>query len=91
MIITILLYVGLSFAVIFGINYFDVAQIDYTFMNIFIAFITLVLLRVLYTVFIKFMKVFLFAVVFLPLVGLFGYYIYSYVTGQPIEMVQWPF
>lgn len=91
MIITILLYVGLSFAVIFGINYFDVAQIDYTFMNVFITFITLVLLRVLYTVFIKFMKVFLFAVVFLPLVGLFGYYIYSYVTGQPIEMVQWPF
>jgi hypothetical protein len=91
MIITILLYVGLSFAAIFGINYFNLAQIDYTFVNILITFVSLVLLRVLYTVFIKFMKVFLFAVVFLPLVGLFGYYIYSYVTGQPIEMIQWPF
>lgn len=91
MIISILIYLGLSFAVIYGINFFELAYVDYSVANILVTFIALVLLRVLYTVFIKFMKVFLFAVVFVPLVGLFGYYIYSYVTGQPVEMIAWPF
>lgn len=91
MLISILIYIGLSFAVIYGINFFELAHLDFSFANIAVTFITLVLLRLLYTVFIKFMKVFLFAVVFLPLVGLFGYYLYSYATGQPVEMVAWPF
>lgn len=87
---SLILYIAFSFLLIFGINYFNVAAVDYTFTNVLIAFVSLAVLRVLYAIFARFMKVFLFAVVFLPLVGLFGYYIYSYVTGQPIEMIEWP-
>ncbi|WP_411842023.1 hypothetical protein [Salinicoccus sp. HZC-1] len=78
--------IALSFFVIYGINFFDIAVLDYNIKTIAITAVSIIVLRLLYSVFAKFMKVFLFVVIFLPIVGLIIYYIYSYMTGNPIEL-----
>ena len=87
MFIRLLLTISLSFFVIYGINYFDIADLDYNFKTVAVTSIALILLRVLYYIFTKFLKIFLFIFVFLPLLALFINYIYSYLTGAPVEFM----
>ena len=87
MFIRLILIIALSFFVIYGLNYLDLADIGYSFQSVAVTAITLIVLGLLYRVFTKFLKVFLFIFVFLPLVALLIYYLYSYVTGTPVETI----
>ncbi|MCD2137215.1 hypothetical protein [Salinicoccus halitifaciens] len=85
----IVLYAAVGLLSIYLLNYFEVAAIEYTFVNILLAAGAVVLLRILYSLFTRLLRVFVFAFVFLPLIGLFVYYLYSYFTGQSIDLVLW--
>jgi hypothetical protein len=89
MVMRILLYAGLGLLSIYLLNYFEIANIEFTFLNMLIAVGAVVLLRVLYSLFIRLLRVFVFAFVFLPLIGLLVYYLYSYFTGQSVDLVLW--
>ncbi len=86
MFIRLILIIALSFFVIYGLNYLDLADIGYSFQTVAVTAIVLIVLGILYRVFTKFLKVLLFVFVFLPLVALLIYYLYSFVTGTPMEM-----
>lgn len=89
MVMRILLYAGLGLLSIYLLNYFEIANIEFTFVNMLIAVGAVVLLRILYSLFIRLLRVFVFAFVFLPLIGLVVYYLYSYFTGQSVDLVLW--
>lgn len=89
MVMRILLYAGLGLLSIYLLNYFEIANIEFTFVNMLIAVGAVVLLRILYSLFIRLLRVFVFAFVFLPLIGLLVYYLYSYFTGQSVDLVLW--
>ncbi|MET3109713.1 hypothetical protein [Salinicoccus halitifaciens] len=89
MVMRIVLYAAVGLLSIYLLNYFEVAAIEYTFVNILLAAGAVVLLRILYSLFTRLLRVFVFAFVFLPLIGLFVYYLYSYFTGQSIDLVLW--
>lgn len=82
----LILTIALSFFVIYGINFFDIAALEYNIKTVAVTTVAIIVLRLLYSIFTRFMKVFLFVVIFLPIVGLIIYYIYSYVTGNPVEL-----
>ncbi len=82
----LIITIALSFFVIYGINFFGLAALDYNIKTVALTAAAIIALRLLYRIFTRFMKVFLFVVIFLPIVGLIIYYIYSYVTGNPIEL-----
>ncbi|WP_017549132.1 hypothetical protein [Salinicoccus carnicancri] len=86
MFIRLILTIALSFFVIYAINFFDIASLEYDIRTVAATVVAIIVLRLLYSVFTRFMKVFLFVVIFLPIVGLIIYYIYSYVTGSPVEL-----
>lgn len=86
MFMRLILIIALSFFVIYGINFFDIASLEYNITTVAVTVVSIILLSLLYRVFTKFMKVFLFAVIFLPITGLIVYYVYSYITGSPIEL-----
>ncbi|CAM4165123.1 hypothetical protein [Lacicoccus alkaliphilus] len=89
MVMRILLYAGLGLLSIYLLNYFEIANVEFTFVNMLIAVGGIVLLRILYSLFIRLLRVFVFAFVFLPLIGLLVYYLYSYFTGQSVDLVLW--
>ncbi|MFC3418416.1 hypothetical protein ACFOLA_02690 [Salinicoccus hispanicus] len=86
MFIRLILVIALSFFVIYGLNYLDLADVGYSFQTVAITAVTLIVLGLLYRVFTKFLKVILFVFVFLPLVAFGIYYIYSFFTGTPMEL-----
>lgn len=86
MILRIIMYIGLGFLSIFLINYFGLANIEFTFINILIAVGSLIVLNILYSIFTRFLKVLVFAFVFLPVTGLVVYYVYAYFTGQSVDL-----
>ena len=86
MILRIIMYTGLGFLSIFLINYFELANIEFTFMNVLIAIGSLIALRILYSIFTRFLRVLVFAFVFLPVIGLVVYYVYAYFTGQSVDL-----
>ena len=89
MVMRIILYAAVGLLSIYLLNYFEVAAIEFTFVNVALAAGAVVLLRILYSLFTKLLRVFVFAFVFLPLIGLFVYYLYSYFTGQSVDLVLW--
>lgn len=89
MVMRIILYAGVGLLSIYLLNYFEVANIEFTFINLLIAVGAVMLLRILYSLFTRLLRVFVFAFVFLPLIGLLGYYLYSYFTGQPVDLALW--
>ncbi len=89
MVMRIILYAGLGLLSIYLLNYFDVADIEYTFVNFALAAGAVVVLRILYSLFTRLLRVFVFAFVFLPLIGLLVYYLYSYFTGQSVDLALW--
>lgn len=86
MFMRLILIIALSFFVIYGINFFDIAYLEYNIKTVAATAVSIIILSLLYRVFTRFMKIFLFVVVFLPIAGLIVYYIYSYITGNPIEL-----
>lgn len=80
-----ILYLVLSFIVIFLIQYFELYPLEMNIQNILIVFVALIVLRLLFFIFTKVFKLFIFLFVFLPLVGIIIYVIYMYATGQQIE------
>src|SRR5699024_2009366 len=82
----LILTIALSFFVIYAINFFCIASLDYNSRTVATTAACIIVLKFLYIVFTRFMNVFLFVVIFLPITGLIIYYIYSYVTGSPIEL-----
>lgn len=86
MILRIIIYIGLGFLSIFLMNYFELANIEFTFINVLIAVGSLIALNILYSIFTRFLRVLVFAFVFLPVIGLVVYYIYAYFTGQSVDL-----
>lgn len=86
MILRIIMYTGLGFLSIFLINYFELANIEFTFMNVLIAIGSLIALRILYSIFTRFLRVLVFAFVFLPVIGIVIYYVYAYFTGESVDL-----
>ena len=86
MILRIIMYAGLGFLSIFLINYFELANIEFTFINVLIAIGSIIALKILYSIFIRFLRVLVFAFVFLPVIGLVIYYVYAYFTGQSVDL-----
>ncbi|WP_462421007.1 hypothetical protein [Salinicoccus sp. Marseille-QA3877] len=86
MILRIIMYTGLGFLSIFLINYFELANIEFTFMNVLIAIGSLIVLRILYSIFTRFLRVLVFAFVFLPVIGIVIYYVYAYFTGESVDL-----
>ena len=86
MILRIIMYAGLGFLSIFLINYFELANIEFTFINVLIAIGSLIALKILYSIFTRFLRVLVFAFVFLPVIGLVIYYVYAYFTGQSVDL-----
>ena len=86
MILRIITYIGLGILSIFLINYFELANIEFTFINVLIAVGSLIALSILYSIFTRFLRVLVFAFVFLPVVGLVVYYVYAYFTGQSVDL-----
>ncbi|HIV81137.1 MAG TPA: hypothetical protein H9994_00360 [Candidatus Salinicoccus merdavium] len=86
MILRIIIYIGLGFLSIFLMNYFELANIEFTFINVLIAVGSLIALNILYSIFTRFLRVLVFAFVFLPVIGLVVYYVYAYFTGQSVDL-----
>lgn len=86
MILRIIMYIGFAFLSIFLINYFELANIEFTIINVLIAVGSLIALNILYSIFTRFLRVLVFAFVFLPVIGLFVYYVYAYFTGQSVDL-----
>lgn len=86
MILRIITYIGLGILSIFLINYFELANIEFTFINVLIAVGSLIALSILYSIFTRFLRMLVFAFVFLPVVGLVVYYVYAYFTGQSVDL-----
>lgn len=86
MILRIIMYTGLGFLSIFLINYFELANIEFTFINVLIAIGSLIALRILYSIFTRFLRVLVFAFVFLPVIGIVIYYVYAYFTGESVDL-----
>lgn len=86
MILRIIMYIGLGLLSIFLINYFELANIEFTIINVLIAVGSLIALKILYSIFTRFLRVLVFAFVFLPVIGLVIYYVYAYFTGQSVDL-----
>lgn len=86
MIFRIIMYAGLGFLSIFLINYFELAYIEFSFVNVLIAIGSIIALKILYSIFTRFLRVLVFAFVFLPVIGLVIYYVYAYFTGQSVDL-----
>lgn len=86
MILRIIMYTGLGFLSIYLINYFGLANIEFTFINVLLAIGSLIALRILYSIFTRFLRVLVFAFVFLPVIGIVIYYVYAYFTGESVDL-----
>ena len=84
-IIQMVLYLVLAVLIIFLIQYFDVYPLEINFQNVLIVFVVLLVLRLLFYIFTKVFKLFIFLFVFLPVVALIIYVAYMYLTGQEIQ------
>ncbi|WP_040928476.1 hypothetical protein [Nosocomiicoccus massiliensis] len=77
----------LSLLLTFVLNATDIYNIEFTITNLIYIFIFLVILMVIYKIIFRFIKTF--AVLFILIIGAFIlYYIYVYITGQPIESLE---
>jgi hypothetical protein len=77
-----------SVASIFVINYTGIYILDYTWQNILYGALIIIGIMILYKILTKFLKLFLFVVIVVPVLGICFYYIYSYITGEPPEFMQ---
>ena len=77
-----------SVASIFVINYTGFYILDYTCQNILYGALIIIAIMILYKILTKFLKLFLFVVIVVPVIGICFYYIYSYITGEPPSFMQ---
>jgi uncharacterized membrane protein YGL010W len=77
-----------SVASIFVINYTGFYILDYTWQNILYGALIIIAIMILYKILTKFLKLFLFVVIVVPVIGICFYYIYSYITGEPPSFMQ---
>lgn len=88
MLMRLVMIVLASVASIFVINYTGVYILDYTWQNILYGALIIIGIMILYKILTKFLKLFLFVVIVVPVIGICFYYIYSYVTGEPPSFMQ---
>lgn len=84
----LVMIVLLSVVSIFIINYTGVYILEYTWQNILYGSVIIIGLMILYKILTKFLKLFLFVVIVIPVLGICFYYIYSYITGEPPSFMQ---
>lgn len=88
MLMRLVMIVLASVASIFVINYTGLYILDYTWQNVLYGALLIIALMVLYKILTKFLKLFLFVVIVVPVLGIGFYYIYSYVMGEPPSFMQ---
>lgn len=88
MMMRLVMIVLLSVVSIFIINYTGVYILEYTWQNILYGSVIIIGLMILYKILTKFLKLFLFVVIVIPVLGICFYYIYSYITGEPPSFMQ---
>lgn len=88
MLMRLVMIVLASVASIFVINYTGIYILDYTWQNILYGALIIIGIMILYKILTKFLKLFLFVVIVVPVLGICFYYIYSYITGEPSEFMQ---
>ena len=88
MLMRLVIIVLASVASIFVINYTGIYILDYTWQNILYGALIIIGIMILYKILTKFLKLFLFVVIVVPVLGICFYYIYSYITGEPPVFMQ---
>ena len=88
MLMRLVLIVILSIVSIFIINYTGYASLEYTPKNILYASIFIIVATIIYKILIRFLKLFLFVVIVVPVLFICYYYLYTYITGAPQEFMQ---
>ena len=88
MLMRLVIIILASVASIFVVNYTGLYILDYTWQNILYGALTIVALMIIYKILTKFLKLFLFVVIVVPVLGICFYYIYSYVMGEPPSFMQ---
>lgn len=88
MLMRLVMIVLASVASIFVINYTGIYILDYTWQNILYGALIIIGIMILYKILTKFLKLFLFVVIVVPVIGICFYYIYSYITGEPPSFMQ---
>lgn len=88
MLMRLVMIVLASVASIFVINYTGIYILDYTWQNILYGALIIIGIKILYKILTKFLKLFLFVVIVVPVLGICFYYIYSYITGEPPAFMQ---
>ncbi|MEY8559981.1 hypothetical protein AALF85_04720 [Jeotgalicoccus halotolerans] len=88
MLMRLVMIVLASVASIFVINYTGIYILDYTWQNILYGALIIIGIMILYKILTKFLKLFLFVVIVVPVLGICFYYIYSYITGEPPAFMQ---
>lgn len=88
MMMRLVMIILLSVVSIFIINYTGVYILEYTWQNILYGSVIIIGLMILYKILTKFLKLFLFVVIVIPVLGICFYYIYSYITGEPPSFMQ---
>ena len=81
MLMRLVIIILASVASIFVVNYTGLYILDYTWQNILYGALIIVALMIIYKILTKFLKLFLFVVIVVPVLGICFYYIYSYVMG----------
>lgn len=84
----LVMIVMLSVVSIFLINYSGYYFLEYTWQNILYGSLIIIGLMLLYKILTKFLKLFLFVVIVIPVLGICFYYIYSYFMGEPPSFMQ---
>ncbi|CAD2073368.1 hypothetical protein GCM10007275_01650 [Jeotgalicoccus coquinae] len=88
MLMRLVMIVLASVASIFVINYTGFYILDYTWQNILYGGLIIIAIMILYKILTKFLKLFLFVVIVIPVLGICFYYLYSYITGEPPAFMQ---
>ena len=88
MLMRLVMIVLASVASIFVINYTEIYIVDYTWQNILYGALIIIGIMILYKILTKFLKLFLFVVIVIPVLSICFYYIYSYITGEPPAFMQ---
>lgn len=88
MLMRLVMIVLASVASIFVINYTGIYILDYTWQNIMYGALIIIGIMIFYKILTKFLKLFLFVVIVVPVFGICFYYIYSYITGEPPAFMQ---
>ena len=88
MLMRLVLIVILSVVAIFLVNYTGYTSIEYTWSNILYGTLIIILCIVIYKILVRFLRLFLFMVIVVPVALICFYYIYTYLTGAPPEFMQ---